>query len=65
LLLGAANFDLLAVAFLCAAVVAARARREVGAASFLALGTLSKLFPQAAALVLRGDPPTSRVWGRP
>ena len=54
LLLGAANFDLLAVAFLTAALVAARARRETGAASFLALGTLSKLFPIAAAPVLIG-----------
>ena len=52
LLLGAANFDLLAVAFLTAALVAARARRETGAASFLALGTLSKLFPIAAAPIL-------------
>ena len=52
LLLGAANFDLLAVAFLSAALVAARARREAGAASFLALGTLSKLFPIVAAPIL-------------
>ena len=42
----------LAVAFLTAAIVAARARREAGAASFLALGTLSKLFPIAAAPIL-------------
>lgn len=52
LLLGSANFDLLAVALFCAAVVAARARRESGAAAFLALGTLSKLFPLAAAPIL-------------
>lgn len=52
LLLGAANFDLLAVACLSAALVLARARREAGAASALALGTLSKLFPVAAAPVL-------------
>jgi hypothetical protein len=52
LLLGAVNFDLLAVAFLSAALIAARARREAGAASFLALGTLSKLFPIAAAPIL-------------
>jgi hypothetical protein len=52
LLLGAANFDLLAVALLSAALIAARARRDAGAASFLALGTLSKLFPIAAAPIL-------------
>ena len=52
LLLGAANFDLLAVAFFAAAIVAARSRREIRAASFLALGTLSKLFPVVAAPVL-------------
>jgi hypothetical protein len=52
LLLGAANFDLLAVAFFVAAVRAARARREIRAAAFLALGTLGKLFPLAAAPVL-------------
>lgn len=52
LLLGTVNFDLLAVTFLCAAIVAARRRREVRAAAFLAFGTLSKLFPLAAAPLL-------------
>lgn len=52
LLLGTANFDLLAIAFLSGAIVAARGRRETGAAVFLALGALSKLFPIAAAPVL-------------
>ncbi|GAC1457299.1 MAG: hypothetical protein NVSMB8_04850 [Candidatus Limnocylindrales bacterium] len=51
-LLGTANFDLLAIAFLSNAVVSARGRRETRAAAYLGLGTLSKLFPIAAAPVL-------------
>ncbi len=59
LLLGAANFDLLAVAFFVAAIVAARARNETRAAVWLAVGTLSKLFPilAAPALILRAARP--------
>lgn len=51
LLLGSVNFDLLAVAFLSAALV--RARRPDGTATgvLLGLGTLSKLFPLAAVPV--------------
>jgi hypothetical protein len=52
LLLGAINFDLLPVVFLCAALVAARRGHELRAGLHLALGTLSKLFPLAAAPVL-------------
>jgi glycosyl transferase family 87 len=52
LLLGAVNFDLVAVAFLCAAFVAARGRQELHAGLHLALGTLTKLFPIVAAPVL-------------
>jgi hypothetical protein len=47
LLLGSVNFDLLAVALLVAALVAARSQRD----DRLALGTASKLFPLAAAPV--------------
>jgi len=59
LLLGALNFDLLAVAFLCGAIVAARARRDAATAGLLALGTLSKLFPIVALplLLLRASRP--------
>ena len=52
LLLGAANFDLMAVAFMSLAIILARGRYDIRAGSVVALGTLSKLFPIAAAPVL-------------
>jgi hypothetical protein len=51
LLLGSVNFDLLAVAFLVIALVAARARQDDRTAIALGLGTASKLFPLAAGPV--------------
>src|SRR5437868_4171918 len=48
-LLGSLNFDLVAVAFLTAAVVAARTHDDDRASLALGLGTTSKLFPLAAA----------------
>lgn len=51
LLLGSLNFDLLAVAFMIAALVAARSRHDGRTAVALALGAASKLFPLAAAPV--------------
>jgi Glycosyltransferase family 87 len=51
LLLGSVNFDLLAVALLVAALVAARSHRDDRTALGLGLGTASKLFPLAATPV--------------
>lgn len=52
LLLGSLNFDLLAVAFLTAALLAAERDRNGRAAGLIAFGTLSKLFPIVAAPIV-------------
>ena len=52
LLLGSLNFDLLAVAFLTAALLAAGRDRNGRAAGLIAFGTLSKLFPIVAAPIV-------------
>lgn len=59
LLLGGINFDLLAVLFLTAALVASRAAQDGRTAISLALGAASKLFPLAAVpiAVLRSRRP--------
>lgn len=59
LLLGALNFDLVAVAFLALALANARGGRDGRVVGALALGTATKLFPLAAApvAVLRASRP--------
>lgn len=63
LLLGGINFDLLAVLFLVAALIAARAKHDGRTAVGLALGAASKLFPLAAApiAVMRSSRPARSV----